>query len=113
MPYKDPEKQKEYHQKYQKEYYIRNRETYAANRDKRRRELKKWLEDYKSHLYCESCGENRIPCLDFHHNDPTKKDMVISKAINDGWSKEHILKEISKCKILCSNCHRVLHASIV
>lgn len=73
-------------------------------------ERRKWFDDYKKTLSCLHCGENHESCLDFHHLDPTKKDFTISQAISrDNKSKENILKEIQKCIVLCSNCHRKMH----
>lgn len=38
--------------------------------------------------------------------------------VRDGYSKERILEEISKCDILCANCHIIItlsekHTSLV
>lgn len=53
---------------------------------------------------CKDCGEKDIRCLEFDHLDPSIKDFNIS----DGYlkSKEDLVKEMSKCDILCANCHR-------
>ena len=64
---------------------------------------------------CERCGYSKsFAAIDFHH----KRDKLlnISKAIGklssnsftNGTTNE-ILREISKCEILCSNCHREEH----
>jgi hypothetical protein len=82
----------------------------AAGQKKRRRERTiDWLYKIKSKLVCKECGENRIPTLDFHHRNPEEKEFKISKMVRDGYSKRTILKEIKKCDVLCSNCHRMLH----
>lgn len=57
---------------------------------------------------CKNCGETRFYVLDFHHADPNKKEF--------DWENIHfkneieIYKEISKCSVLCSNCHRKIHS---
>jgi hypothetical protein len=56
---------------------------------------------------CEKCGEHNIHCLDFHHIDSDKKEESINKLGSYRWSI--IEKEISKCILLCSNCHNKLH----
>lgn len=57
---------------------------------------------------CIKCNYDKCPAsFDFHHRDPTKKDMNINAfrcAFND-----EIKKELDKCDLLCSNCHRELH----
>ena len=59
---------------------------------------------------CENCGYDRyIGALEFHHLDPTKKELTISKT---RISFENLLKELEKCLLLCSNCHREEHARI-
>lgn len=58
---------------------------------------------------CSACNESDPCCLDFHHLDPNSKDKKISQLIKYG-SKKRILKEASKCIVLCSNCHRKTHA---
>lgn len=75
----------------------------------RKRNLKLWLDDIKKDLKCDSCGYNDFRALVFHHINQEEKDTEICNAVGKGWSKTHILGEISKCKILCSNCHLILH----
>jgi hypothetical protein len=59
---------------------------------------------------CENCGYNRyIGALEFHHLDPTKKEITISRTIQ---SFERLKTELEKCSLLCSNCHREEHARI-
>jgi hypothetical protein len=55
---------------------------------------------------CFDCGQQYPDAVyDFHHIDPTQKDFSIGKSRN--WSK--IEKELEKCVMLCSNCHRIRH----
>ena len=48
--------------------------------------------------------------LDFHHFDPKQKTKPIS--VMYGCSKKRIAKEINKCIVLCSNCHRLFHNTL-
>ncbi len=56
--------------------------------------------------FCEYDG-----ALEFHHIDPEKKDDRVSKLIRLKISKD-IVDEINKCALLCSNCHKMVHAGI-
>lgn len=61
---------------------------------------------------CEICGfkyngEN-APCFDFHHIDPNDKIYNPSTALR--LSKEKRDNELSKCLLVCANCHRLIHA---
>ena len=56
---------------------------------------------------CKKCGETRIWVLDFHHDDPSKKENMISKLMNSNFPKAK--EEAAKCDLLCSNCHRDFH----
>ena len=68
-------------------------------------------------IKCEICGYSKsIAALDFHHKDPSIKEARIRQllwAYNPYTSTkinvEKVKKEINKCQILCSNCHRELH----
>jgi len=60
---------------------------------------------------CAMCWETDITCLDFHHRDPSKKEMSVMRLWASQRSIATIDKEIAKCDILCSNCHRMLHAA--
>lgn len=58
------------------------------------------------------CGYDRCPrALDFHHRDPQEKDFEIAKARDYSLKKdgEKLKRELDKCDLLCSNCHRELH----
>jgi len=55
---------------------------------------------------CAKCGYNEHPAaLDFNHLDRTTKTFQIGGRTSHAWSK--IEKEIAKCEVLCSNCHRI------
>lgn len=72
------------------------------------RNFKQLCIDYKGGK-CNLCGYNKcIAALDFHHKDPKNKKINISK-IQSKKLTINIIKELDKCEILCSNCHRELH----
>jgi hypothetical protein len=73
-------------------------------------ELSAWLAEIKSSLRCRDCGMDHPACLVFHHTDPTTKDLAVAEAIRRGFSRARILNEISKCVVICANCHLKLHA---
>lgn len=59
---------------------------------------------------CKKCNENRLHILDFHHIDPLIKDNNISYLVSSyGINNIRIEEEITKCILLCSNCHRDFH----
>lgn len=57
---------------------------------------------------CLRCGESDGIALDFHHVG--EKSNGVSAAVGKNMKKDVIMSEISKCVVLCSNCHRKLHA---
>lgn len=82
---------------------------YYAMKLARKNGIKNWFNDYKKTLCCSKCCENRWYVLDFHHTDESEKEENLGDAVRLGWSKEHLMEEIVKCIVLCSNCHRELH----
>lgn len=59
---------------------------------------------------CQKCGYNRcLSALEFHHLDPTKKDVDFSHVRRRAWKT--VVEELKKCLLLCSNCHREEHAN--
>lgn len=96
---------------YHKRWYKEHREERKKQIYQRKKELMVWFQNLKSTLKCENCPESHVATLDFHHINPKEKDLDVTMTIKDGWAKERILKEIAKCKVLCSNCHRKFHYS--
>lgn len=85
-------------------------------------ELKDFINSFKTE--CGVCGYNRcVKVLDLHHLDPAQKEKTVSDFINYRVYfnskvpiteiKQSIKKEIVKCVVLCSNCHREHHAGIL
>lgn len=59
---------------------------------------------------CEMCGYNKnIAALEFHHRNPEEKEFEIDMRHFSNTSLEKLKEEISKCTLLCANCHRELH----
>lgn len=55
---------------------------------------------------CSICGEDDYIVLDFDHLDGETKKDSISNLVRKGYGWDSLLKEIEKCRVLCSNCHR-------
>ena len=79
---------------------------------KRREKLIEEINKHKLMVGCEICGWNKYSsALDFHHIDPSIKIDTVANLLNRGQHGiSKILKEVDKCIILCSNCHRGLHS---
>jgi hypothetical protein len=93
-----------------KQWYEGNKEKANKKSSKRSQDRRNWINEIKQQLKCIKCEENHIACLEFHHINPIEKKFEIGRAINQiGIEKEEILKEIKKCIILCSNCHKKFH----
>ena len=57
---------------------------------------------------CAICGYKRsIHALEFHHLNPSEKEFDFNKAICRNWNET--AEELSKCVLLCANCHREIH----
>lgn len=80
MPYADKNKQRNYQRQWK------------ANR------RKDWFKDKE----CVECGESNYMLLELDHIYPDQK---VSHNIWS-WSKERMEKELAKCQVLCTSCHR-------
>jgi len=95
--------------KYRRDYYYRNKEEHYQRNRKQASKIRSFIKSVKKASKCVVCGEKDIRCLDFHHKNPKIKEKAISQVFRVGWSLSHLEKEIAKCVILCSNCHRKKH----
>ena len=68
-----------------------------------------WYNELKKGKKCNNCLENHPACLDFHHINPKEKIDQVYDLVKRGFNYKIIEKEIKKCVLLCSNCHRKLH----
>lgn len=109
MPRVDPAKNREY----QKRWYQKNKALHRERCDWRRTLIYKRNVEYvrrvKRLFGCQVCREREPVCLDFHHLG--QKDNSISRLL--GSSKSRLKAEMRKCVVLCSNCHRKLHAGLL
>ena len=108
MPHKDPEKHRAYQREYKRRWIRENKEKHLSYVRSHKTKMQQWFLNYKKSLSCEICGENHPACLDFHHLNPQDKKFDVGQK-NKRPSKETLIKEIAKCQVLCSNCHRKLH----
>jgi hypothetical protein len=92
---------------YQKEYYNSNKYEYLQKNRKRRLSIRMLVNSLKANKKCLLCPESHPACLDFHHEDRKSKLFNISNGKDR--SVESILKEVEKCILICSNCHRKKH----
>lgn len=106
------------YKRYAEKFRQKARERLAKNHDERRRkqriqktqkrlELRLHLSRIKGETGCKWCGEHNPICLDFHHTNG-QKVAEISLIARD---KTKLLeKELTKCIVLCANCHRKQHS---
>lgn len=57
---------------------------------------------------CMKCGDMRSYVLDFHHKEPELKTDTLSHILTES-NYDAFFNEVSKCILLCANCHREFH----
>jgi hypothetical protein len=79
--------------------------------------VKRWRANAKRKLVigfgsrCAACGlKDHDVVFDFHHLDPSKKEIGIACQVQ-AWRK--IVNEAAKCVMVCSHCHRKIHAGLI
>ena len=95
-----------------KRKYASRREYLIDKVRKRRRYTKETAVAYKGGR-CFICGYKEcIDALEFHHLESYKKDFGVAKS---GYTRRltKVLKEVDKCVLVCSNCHREIHAGLL
>jgi len=80
-------------------------------KDKLRAQQRSTLIATKKSVGCQICKESESVCLDLHHLNPNEKDFGIAHYRNASIDK--ITDEMKKCIVLCANCHRKVHASLI
>lgn len=95
---------------YNQQYYRaedERREYIKEQSRKNKQRNRDWYNSVKKSENCKNCGENRAAALVFHHI--SDKSGNVARLVSQEYGIETIAKEIEKCVILCSNCHRVHH----
>jgi 5-methylcytosine-specific restriction endonuclease McrA len=95
-------------------YSAHSKSKYATSEEERNRKkrnkstieqrTKEYVYNYLLTHPCIKCGETDIVVLEFDHVDPTTKLGNVSELFN--YSLKKVKEEISKCDVLCANCHR-------
>lgn len=104
MPLKDPIARQEYNRRTMRARYSAHLPKQLAYLKKRKAELMAWVRAHR--VKCNRCDEDHPACLEFHHRDKAQKSFDVTKGAERGFSRERIAAEISKCEVLCANCHR-------
>lgn len=95
------------------DYRKNNRkELFAGRASALRERLANFVNAIKLEKGCTCCPERAVCCLDFHHLDSSKKDMDVSFLMR-AKSSQRLIAEIQKCVLVCSNCHRKIHAGLL
>lgn len=59
---------------------------------------------------CNRCGwDKHLAGLEFHHTNGSTKEITIGQVANKSWAV--IKRELAKCELLCSCCHRIEHSN--
>ena len=91
-------------------YYKKNSERmkkqiYATSK-RNRNILREEVNEIKSQP-CMDCGVSYPPyVMDFDHRAGVDKEGLVSRLVGQG-SRNRVYKEIEKCDVVCSNCHRI------
>lgn len=93
------------HNEYMKSYYKKNKLHSTPAFLKRRQERRDYILTRKD-VPCADCGiKYPYPVMEFDHL--RDKKFNISSAVNKAASMQALIDEISKCEVVCANCHRI------
>ncbi len=84
--------------------HVKHRKRYLGK--KRRKKCVEFISDLKKMSTCLLCGAGDD--LTFHHRDQSAKKANVNYFVKRK-SMGALINEISKCDIVCLDCHRYLH----
>ena len=95
----------------EQEYRETHRNEINSRFNARRYRIKRQCLEFFGGAKCSLCGfTSDCPAqFDFHHKDKSKKLFSISAKISAGAVFSDLTSELSKCMLLCRNCHSLLH----
>jgi len=85
----------------------RRKASWRAYQKRRRRAIAALVAALR--LVCVRCGHRVPAALNLHHRDADEKDFALSAGYLRSVSA--IRRELTKCVVLCANCHLEEHAS--
>lgn len=94
---------------YSRKRYLENKQSKIKQVLLRKEKIRSWYHLQKSTQHCRFCGESMTYCLDYHHLNPTEKRDAVHQMVTNGCAISTIQKEMNKCWVVCSTCHRKLH----
>jgi len=81
--------------------------------------VKLWRRNTKTRIIdafgggCSLCDYNTcFNALELHHLDPAEKEFSFGSIRANAKSWDRIVEELRKCILVCSNCHKEIHAGI-
>ena len=80
---------------------------YSKQKTRKAQERMDTFREYKKTLKCNRCGNDDYRVLQFHHHNDNKEATPCVIARYKSW--ENVKKELSKCEVLCANCHQIEH----
>lgn len=89
---------------YRRRHYEKNKGKILGQVSKRKQELRDYIWSVKCKAFCMDCDESDPVVLEFDHL--RDKEFNVGKAVDLGYSRERVAREIEKCDIVCANCHR-------
>lgn len=90
---------------YRIEHYQANKKQYQDRNKATKNQIRAMIRKAKDRP-CMDCGvAYPYYVMDFDHRDSTMKEYTISQMI-PGGSISSVKREIEKCDVVCSNCHR-------
>jgi len=88
-----------------RKHYYANKEKYLEKNKRRKGYLRNYVQELKSSTPCVDCGiKYPYYVMDFDHLED--KVGGISHLIKFN-NISQLKKEIAKCEVVCSNCHRI------
>lgn len=77
--------------------------------------LKEQCFKYLGGKRCKGCGVDYLPiiCYDFHHHKGAKEEDISKMIQRKTKIDAELKKELDKCTVVCSNCHRQICAGLI
>ena len=82
---------------------------FPLTRSKKKR-IENWGKNFEFYggRRCMICGiASELPIYELHHHDQAGKETNVSSIMHHSYSK--VERELRKCILVCSNCHRIAH----